>query len=70
MQSTIQVPKSSDKPQKCLKSEMAYKTTPTVLKLLDLYSVELVIGTTVASEIWETYFLLGLFSGGGILLNF
>lgn len=62
MQSTIQVPQSSDKPQKCLKIEMAYKTTPTVLKLLDLYSVELVIGTTVASEIWETYFLLGLFS--------
>lgn len=62
MQSTIQVPQSSDKPQKCLKIEMAYKTTPTVLKLLDLYSVELIIGTTVASEIWETYFLLGLFS--------
>lgn len=62
MQSTIQVPQSSDKPQKCLKIEMAYKTTPTVLKPLDLYSVELIIGTTVASEIWETYFLLGLFS--------
>lgn len=62
MQSTIQVPQSSDKPQKWLKIEMAYKTTPTVLKLLDLYSVELIIGTTVASEIWETYFLLGLFS--------